>query len=132
MKRKLIYGLWTLAIGWGFYLTKMEILSILLFIIYLYLSEIKLNCWRYLSIAIIISVFNLLVCKLAYFDNDILLVAFLLIEALLSASLYEYTSKLSFMKMLSIYLFVSINFLMFIFIALVLSQYVNDYISTTI
>lgn len=124
----MIYCLWTLAIGWGLFLNKMEILSILLFLVYLFLSETKIICWRYLSIAFIISVFNLLICKLGYFDRSVLLITFLLVEALFSANLSIYASKLSFYKILGIYLFVSISFLMFMMIAMVLSHVVNDYI----
>ena len=123
-----MYVLWTLMIGWGFYLNKMEILAILLFLMFLLLSDTRKICWRYISIAIITLLFNLLVFNLGYFDKNLISVTFLITEALVSANLSEYLSRLCINRLLEIYLFVSVSFLTFVGITILLSSVTSDYI----
>ena len=123
-----MYVLWTLMIGWGFYLNKMEILAILLFLMFLLLSDTRKICWRYISIAIITLLFNLLVFNLGYFDKNLMSVTFLITEALVSANLSEYLSRLCINRLVEIYLFVSVSFLTFVGITILLSSVTSDYI----
>ncbi len=123
-----MYVLWTLMIGWGFYLNKMEVLAILLFLMFLLLSDTRKICWRYISIAIITLLFNLLVFNLGYFDKNLISVTFLITEALVSANLSEYLSRLCINRLVEIYLFVSVSFLTFVGITILLSSVTNDYI----
>lgn len=123
-----MYVLWTLMIGWGFYLNKMEILAILLFLMFLLLSDTRKICWRYISIAMITCLFNLLVFNLGYFDKNLISVTFLIIEALVSANLSEYLSRLCINRLVEIYLFVSVSFLTFVGITILLSSVTSDYI----
>lgn len=123
-----MYVLWTLMIGWGFYLNKMEILAILLFLMFLLLSDTRKICWRYISIAIMTLLFNLLVFNLGYFDKNLISVTFLITEALVSANLSEYLSRLCINNLVEIYLFVSVNFLTFVGITILLSSVTSDYI----
>ena len=123
-----MYVLWTLMIGWGFYLNKMEILAILLFLMFLLLSDTRKICWRYISIAIITLLFNLLVFNLGYFDKNLISVTFLITEALVSANLSEYLSRLCINRLVEIYLFVSVSFLSFVGITILLSSVTSDYI----
>lgn len=123
-----MYVLWTLMIGWGFYLNKMEILAILLFLMFLLLSDTRKICWRYISIAIITLLFNLLVFNLGYFDKNLISVTFLITEALVSANLSEYLSRLCINRLVEIYLFVSVSFLTFVGITILLSSVTSDYI----
>lgn len=123
-----MYVLWTLMIGWGFYLNKMEILAILLFLMFLLLSDTRKICWRYISIAIITLLFNLLVFNLGYFDKNLMSVTFLITEALVSANLSEYLSRLCINRLVEIYLFVSVSFLTFVSITILLSSVTSDYI----
>lgn len=123
-----MYVLWTLMIGWGFYLNKMEILAILLFLMFLLLSDTRKICWRYISVAIITLLFNLLVFNLGYFDKNLMSVTFLITEALVSANLSEYLSRLCINRLVEIYLFVSVSFLTFVGITILLSSVTSDYI----
>ena len=123
-----MYVLWTLMIGWGFYLNKMEVLAILLFLMFLLLSDTRKICWRYISIAIITLLFNLLVFNLGYFDKNLISVTFLITEALVSANLSEYLSRLCINRLVEIYLFVSVSFLTFVGITILLSSVTSDYI----
>ena len=123
-----MYVLWTLMIGWGFYLNKMEILAILLSLMFLLLSDTRKICWRYISIAIITLLFNLLVFNLGYFDKNLISVTFLITEALVSANLSEYLSRLCINNLVEIYLFVSVSFLTFVGITILLSSVTSDYI----
>lgn len=123
-----MYVLWTLMIGWGFYLNKMEILAILLFLMFLLLTDTRKICWRYISIAIITLLFNLLVFNLGYFDKNLISVTFLMTEALVSANLSEYLSRLCINRLVEIYLFVSVSFLTFVGITILLSSVTSDYI----
>lgn len=123
-----MYVLWTLMIGWSFYLNKMEILAILLFLMFLLLSDTRKICWRYISIAIITLLFNLLVFNLGYFDKNLISVTFLITEALVSANLSEYLSRLCINRLVEIYLFVSVSFLTFVGITILLSSVTSDYI----
>ena len=123
-----MYVLWTLMIGWGFYLNKMEILAILLFLMFLLLSDTRKICWRYISIAIITLVFNIIVFNLGYFDKNLISVTFLITEALVSANLSEYLSRLCINRLVEIYLFVSVSFLVFVGITILLSNITSDYI----
>lgn len=123
-----MYVLWTLMIGWGFYLNKMEILAILLFLMFLLLSDTRKICWRYISIAIITLLFNLLVFNLGYFDKNLISITFLITEALVSANLSEYLSRLCINRLVEIYLFVSVSFLTFVGITILLSSVTSDYI----
>lgn len=123
-----MYVLWTLMIGWGFYLNKMEILAILLFLMFLLLSDTRKICWRYISIAIITLVFNIIVFNLGYFDKNLISVTFLITEALVSANLSEYLSRLCINRLVEIYLFVSVSFLTFVGITILLSSVTSDYI----
>lgn len=123
-----MYVLWTLMIGWGFYLNKMEILAILLFLMFLLLSDTRKICWRYISVAIITLLFNLLVFNLGYFDKNLISVTFLITEALVSANLSEYLSRLCINRLVEIYLFVSVSFLTFVGITILLSSVTSDYI----
>ena len=123
-----MYVLWTLMIGWGFYLNKMEILAILLFLMFLLLSDTRKICWRYISIAIITLLFNLLVFNLGYFDKNLISVTFLITEALVSANLSEYLGRLIMNSLMEIYLFVSVSFLTFVGITILLSSVTSDYI----
>ena len=123
-----MYVLWTLMIGWGFYLNKMEILAILLFLMFLLLSDTRKICWRYISIAIITLLFNLLVFNLGYFDKNLISITFLITEALVSANLSEYLSRLCINRLVEIYLFVSVSFLTFVGITVLLSSVTSDYI----
>ena len=123
-----MYVLWTLMIGWCFYLNKMEILAILLFLMFLLLSDTRKICWRYISIAIITLLFNLLVFNLGYFDKNLISVTFLITEALVSANLSEYLSRLCINRLVEIYLFVSVSFLTFVGITILLSSVTSDYI----
>lgn len=123
-----MYVLWTLMIGWGFYLNKMEILAILLFLMFLLLSDTRKICWRYISIAIITLLFNILVFNLGYFDKNLISVTFLITEALVSANLSEYLSRLCINRLVEIYLFVSVSFLTFVGITILLSSVTSDYI----
>ena len=123
-----MYVLWTLMIGWGFYLNKMEILAILLFLMFLLLSDTRKICWRYISIAIITLLFNLLVFNLGYFDKNLISITFLITEALVSANLSEYLSRLCINRLVEIYLFVSVSFLSFVGITILLSSVTSDYI----
>ena len=123
-----MYVLWTLMIGWGFYLNKMEILAILLFLMFLLLSDTRKICWRYISIAMITCLFNLLVFNLGYFDKNLISVTFLITEALVSANLSEYLSRLCINRLVEIYLFVSVSFLTFVGISILLSSVTSDYI----
>lgn len=123
-----MYVLWTLMIGWGFYLNKMEILAILLFLMFLLLSDTRKICWCYISIAIITLLFNLLVFNLGYFDKNLISVTFLITEALVSANLSEYLSRLCINRLVEIYLFVSVSFLTFVGITILLSSVTSDYI----
>ena len=123
-----MYVLWTLMIGWGFYLNKMEILAILLFLMFLLLSDTRKICWRYISIAIITLLFNLLVFNLGYFDKNLISVTFLITEALVSANLSEYLGRLNVNSLMEIYLFVSVSFLTFVGITILLSSVTSDYI----
>lgn len=123
-----MYVLWTLMIGWGFYLNKMEILAILLFLMFLLLSDTRKICWRYISIAIMTLLFNLLVFNLGYFDKNLISVTFLITEALVSANLSEYLSRLCINNLVEIYLFVSVSFLTFVGITILLSSVTSDYI----
>lgn len=123
-----MYVLWTLMIGWGFYLNKMEILTILLFLMFLLLSDTRKICWRYISIAIITLLFNILVFNLGYFDKNLISVTFLITEALVSANLSEYLSRLCINRLVEIYLFVSVSFLTFVGITILLSSVTSDYI----
>lgn len=128
MEEEKMYVLWTLMIGWGFYLNKMEILAILLFLMFLLLSDTRKICWRYISIAIITLLFNLLVFNLGYFDKNLISVTFLITEALVSANLSEYLSRLCINRLVEIYLFVSVSFLTFVGITILLSSVTSDYI----
>ena len=123
-----MYVLWTLMIGWGFYLNKMEILAILLFLMFLLLSDTRKICWRYISIAMITCLFNLLVFNLGYFDKNLISYTFLITEALVSANLSEYLSRLCINRLVEIYLFVSVSFLTFVGITILLSSVTSDYI----
>ena len=123
-----MYVLWTLMIGWGFYLNKMEILAILLFLMFLLLSDTRKISWRYISIAIITLLFNILVFNLGYFDKNLISVTFLITEALVSANLSEYLSRLCINRLVEIYLFVSVSFLTFVGITILLSSVTSDYI----
>lgn len=123
-----MYVLWTLMIGWGFYLNKMEVLAILLFLMFLLLSDTRKICWRYISIAIITLLFNLLVFNLGYFDKNLISITFLITEALVSANLSEYLSRLCINNLVKIYLFVSVSFLTFVGITILLSSVTSDYI----
>ena len=123
-----MYVLWTLMIGWGFYLNKMEILAILLFLMFLLLSDTRKICWRYISITIMTLLFNLLVFNLGYFDKNLISVTFLITEALVSANLSEYLSRLCINRLVEIYLFVSVSFLTFVGITILLSSVTSDYI----
>ena len=123
-----MYVLWTLMIGWGFYLNKMEVLAILLFLMFLLLSDTRKICWRYISIAIITLLFNILVFNLGYFDKNLMSVTFLITEALVSANLSEYLSRLCINRLVEIYLFVSVSFLTFVGITILLSSVTSDYI----
>lgn len=123
-----MYVLWALMIGWGFYLNKMEILAILLFLMFLLLSDTRKICWRYISIVIITLLFNLLVFNLGYFDKNLISVTFLITEALVSANLSEYLSRLCINRLVEIYLFVSVSFLTFVGITILLSSVTSDYI----
>lgn len=123
-----MYVLWTLMIGWGFYLNKMEILAILLFLMFLLLSDTRKICWRYISIAIITLVFNIIVFNLGYFDKNLISVTFLITEALVSANLSEYLGRLNMNSLMEIYLFVSVSFLTFVGITILLSSVTSDYI----
>ena len=123
-----MYVLWTLMIGWGFYLNKMEILAILLFLMFPLLSDTRKICWRYISIAIITLLFNILVFNLGYFDKNLISVTFLITEALVSANLSEYLSRLCINRLVEIYLFVSVSFLTFVGITILLSSVTSDYI----
>ena len=123
-----MYVLWTLMIGWGFYLNKMEILAILLFLMFLLLSDTRKICWRYISIAIMTLLFNLFVFNLGYFDKNLISVTFLITEALVSANLSEYLSRLCINNLVEIYLFVSVSFLTFVGITILLSSVTSDYI----
>ena len=123
-----MYVLWTLMIGWGFYLNKMEILAILLFLMFLLLSDTRKICWRYISIAIITLLFNLLVFNLGYFDKNLISVTFLITEALVSANLSEYLGRLIMNSLMEIYLFVSVSFITFVGITILLSSVTSDYI----
>ena len=123
-----MYVLWTLMIGWGFYLNKMEVLAILLFLMFLLLSDTRKICWRYISIAIITLLFNILVFNLGYFDKNLISVTFLITEALVSANLSEYLSRLCINNLVEIYLFVSVSFLTFVGITILLSSVTSDYI----
>lgn len=123
-----MYVLWTLMIGWGFYLNKMEVLAILLFLMFLLLSDTRKICWRYISIAIITLLFNLLVFNLGYFDKNLISVTFLITEALVSANLSEYLSRLCINRLVEICLFVSVSFLTFVGITILLSSVTSDYI----
>ena len=106
----------------------MEILAILLFLMFLLLSDTRKICWRYISIAIIILLFNLLVFNLGYFDKNLISVTFLITEALVSANLSEYLSRLCINRLVEIYLFVSVSFLTFVGITILLSSVTSDYI----
>ena len=123
-----MYVLWTLMIGWGFYLNKMEILAILLFLMFLLLSDTRKICWRYISIAIITLVFNIIVFNLGYFDKNLISITFLITEALVSANLSEYLGRLNVNSLMEIYLFVSVSFLTFVGITILLSSVTSDYI----
>lgn len=123
-----MYVLWTLMIGWGFYLNKMEILAILLFLMFLLLSDTRKICWRYISITIMTLLFNLLVFNLGYFDKNLISITFLITEALVSANLSEYLSRLCINRLVEIYLFVSVSFLTFVGITILLSSVTSDYI----
>lgn len=123
-----MYVLWTLMIGWGFYLNKMEVLAILLFLMFLLLSDTRKISWRYISIAIITLLFNILVFNLGYFDKNLISVTFLITEALVSANLSEYLSRLCINNLVEIYLFVSVSFLTFVGITILLSSVTSDYI----
>ena len=123
-----MYVLWTLMIGWGFYLNKMEILAILLFLMFLLLSDTRKICWRYISITIMTLLFNLLVFNLGYFDKNLISITFLITEALVSANLSEYLSRLCINRLVEIYLFVSVSFLTFVGIIILLSSVTSDYI----
>lgn len=123
-----MYVLWTLMIGWGFYLNKMEILAILLFLMFLLLSDTRKICWRYISIAMITCLFNLLVFNLGYFDKNLISYTFLITEALVSANLSEYLGRLNVNSLMEIYLFVSVSFLTFVGITILLSSVTSDYI----
>lgn len=106
----------------------MEILAILLFLMFLLLSDTRKICWRYISIAIITLLFNLLVFKLGYFDKNLISVTFLITEALVSANLSEYLGRLIMNSLMEIYLFVSVSFLTFVGITILLSSVTSDYI----
>lgn len=123
-----MYVLWTLMIGWGFYLNKMEILAILLFLMFLLLSDTRKICWRYIGIVIITCLFNLLVFNLGYFDKNLISVTFLITEALVSANLSEYLGRLIMNSLMEIYLFVSVSFLTFVGITILLSSVTSNYI----
>lgn len=123
-----MYVLWTLMIGWGFYLNKMEILAILLFLMFLLLSDTRKICWCYISIAIITLLFNLLAFNLGYFDKNLISVTFLITEALVSANLSEYLGRLIMNSLMEIYLFVSVSFLTFVGITILLSSVTSDHI----
>ena len=106
----------------------MEIFAILLFLMFLLLSDTRKICWRYISIAMITCLFNLLVFNLGYFDKNLISVTFLIIEALVSANLSEYLSRLCINRLVEIYLFVSVSFLTFVGITILLSSVTSDYI----
>lgn len=106
----------------------MEILAILLFLMFLLLSDTRKSCWRYISIAIMTLLFNLFVFNLGYFDNNLISVTFLITEALVSANLSEYLSRLCINNLVEIYLFVSVSFLTFVGITILLSSVTSDYI----
>lgn len=106
----------------------MEILAILLFLMFLLLSDTRKICWRYISIVIITCLFNLLVFNLGYFDKNLISVTFLITEALVSANLSEYLSRLYINRLVEIYLFVSVSFLTFVGITILLSSVTSDYI----
>lgn len=106
----------------------MEILAILLFLMFLLLSDTRKICWRYISIAIITLVFNIIVFNLGYFDKNLISVTFLITEALVSANLSEYLGRLNVNSLMEIYLFVSVSFLTFVGITILLSSVTSDYI----
>lgn len=106
----------------------MEILAILLFLMFLLLSDTRKICWRYISIAMITCLFNLLVFNLGYFDKNLISYTFLITEALVSANLSEYLSRLCINRLVEIYLFVSVSFLTFVGITILLSSVTSDYI----
>ena len=106
----------------------MEILAILLFLMFLLLSDTRKICWRYISIAIITLLFNLLVFNLGYFDKNLISVTFLITEALVSANLSEYLGRLIMNSLMEIYLFVSVSFITFVGITILLSSVTSDYI----
>ena len=106
----------------------MEVLAILLFLMFLLLSDTRKICWRYISIAIITSLFNFIVFNLGYFDKNIISITFLITEALVSANLSEYLSRLNVNNLMKIYLFVSVSFLTFVGITILLSSVTSDYI----
>ena len=106
----------------------MEILAILLFLMFLLLSDTRKSCWRYISIAIMTLLFNLFVFNLGYFGKNLISVTFLITEALVSANLSEYLSRLCINNLVEIYLFVSVSFLTFVGITILLSSVTSDYI----
>ena len=106
----------------------MEILAILLFLMFLLLSDTRKICWRYISIAMITCLFNLLVFNLGYFDKNLISYTFLITEALVSANLSEYLGRLNVNSLMEIYLFVSVSFLVFVGITILLSNITSDYI----
>ena len=106
----------------------MEILAILLFLMFLLLSDTRKICWRYISIAMITCLFNLLVFNLGYFDKNLISYTFLITEALVSANLSEYLGRLCINRLVEIYLFVSVSFLTFVGITILLSSVTSDYI----
>lgn len=106
----------------------MEILAILLFLMFLLLSDTRKICWRYIGIAMITCLFNLLVFNLGYFDKNLISYTFLITEALVSANLSEYLGRLIMNSLMEIYLFVSVSFLTFVGITILLSSVTSDYI----
>lgn len=106
----------------------MEVLAILLFLMFLLLSDTRKICWRYIGIAMITCLFNLLVFNLGYFDKNLISYTFLITEALVSANLSEYLGRLIMNSLMEIYLFVSVSFLTFVGITILLSSVTSDYI----
>lgn len=132
MKKMMIYDLWGILISYSLMFNGYMVLSIILELLILFYNLMfvrKINYWRFLSILLLTSLFSFTLYYLSNINTHKLIIPFLLLVCVNSSIVNEITYKLKVYCLIPTYSILSISFIIFVLIALIIpySQLLPNY-----
>lgn len=123
MKKMMIYDLWGILISYSLLFNGYNTLGLLveiLVLIYNLMFVRRINYWRFTSILLLTSIFTFIVTYNSSIISNKLIVPFLLLVCVNSSIVNEITYKLKVNYIMPTYMILSISFLIFGIIALII------------